>query len=42
MDWKQLFRPHILEKGLDYYKKGFVEDYDEGSDFVHRRQKKSR
>ncbi|WP_394522695.1 hypothetical protein [Lacrimispora sp. JR3] len=34
MDWKQLFRPHILERGLDYYESGFVEDYDEGSDFV--------
>ena len=34
MDWKQLFRPHILERGLDYYERGFVEDYNEGSDFV--------
>lgn len=34
MDWKHLFRPHILERGLDYYERGFVQNYDEGNDFV--------
>lgn len=24
--WKDLFRPHILERGLNYYEMGAVED----------------
>ena len=25
-DWKHLFRPHILERGLDYYEMGAVDE----------------
>lgn len=34
MDWKGLFKPHILERGLDYYELGYVEDYLAEGDFV--------
>lgn len=29
-----MFKLHILERGIDYYESGFVEDYCGGKDFV--------
>lgn len=34
MDWQRMFKPHILERGIDYYERGFVEDYCQEKDFV--------
>lgn len=32
--WKNLFQPQILERGLDYYNRGLVEDFNQGDDFI--------
>lgn len=34
MEWKNLFQPHILDRGFDYYQQGRVEDFNQGDDFV--------
>lgn len=34
MNWQHLFQAHILERGLEYYQAGHVEDYDEDDDYV--------
>lgn len=34
MDWKRLFQSSILDRGLQYYKQGLVEDFCEDTDFI--------
>lgn len=34
MDWRRMFQPHILDRGLEYYQNGLVEDYETDCDYV--------
>ena len=34
MNWQRLFLPHILDRGLDYYQEGAVENFESGDDSI--------
>lgn len=37
MNWQYLFRPHILDRGLNYYYENRVQDYYEEDDYIYAR-----
>lgn len=34
MDWYKLFRPHILDRGIEYYEDGYVIDFNYSNDEI--------